>query len=195
MDSGWAAVAVVIGAVVLIGAVMVGVSLATSPEETRIRFEDAAIAFLHPPEWTVVAGDPDDPEVHRLVVHLVTYGVDPDLLCTSYGDECGLDVSRIPSGEASIIVTAFAGGTPPVPDPVISLPAGLDADLLVDGRPAAFEMELVDPETRLLWWQLSPPDFPDRWIEVRAVTRGLSLDQADVQAEIDRLIASVELGG
>lgn len=187
MDSGWAAVAVVIGVVLVVAAVMVGVSLASAPEDPRLRFEDPAIAFLHPPEWTVVAGAPDEPDAHRLVAHLVTYGADPDLLCTSFGEACGLDVSRIPAGEASIIITAFSGGTPPEPDPT--------ARGMVGGRPAAFEAETVDEDTRLLWWQLSPPDFPDRWIEVRAVTRGLSLDQEDVRAEVEQLVESIDLGG
>jgi hypothetical protein len=195
MDSGFAAAAVVIGAVVLIGAVMVGVSLASAPADDRIRFEDDAITFLHPPDWVVAAGDPDDPPVHRVVAHLVTYGVDPDLLCTAYGAECGLDVARIPSGEASIIVTSHEGGTPRVPEPVTTRPYGLDADAIIGGAPAAFERQDVDAETTVLWWQLSPPDFPDRWIEVRAVTRGLSLDQADIQSEIDRLLETIELRG
>jgi hypothetical protein len=129
------------------------------------------------------------------VAHLVTYGVDPDLLCTSYGDECGLDITRIPSGEASIIVTSFEGGTPRVPDPVVSLPYGLDADAIIGGEPAAFERQVVDVKTTLLWWQLSAPGFPDRWIEVRAVLRGLALDQTDVQGEVDALLDTVSFGG
>jgi hypothetical protein len=195
MDSGWAAASVVIGAVVLIGVVMVGVSLAAAPADDRIRFEDEAIAFLHPPEWVVAAGVPDDPPAHRVVAHLVTYGVDPDLLCTAYGDECGLDVTRIPSGEASIIVTSHEGGTPRVPEPVVSRPYGLDADAMYGGRPAAFEREEVDARTEVLWWQLSSPGFPDRWIEVRAVVRGLALDREAVRGEIEVLLESVELRG
>jgi hypothetical protein len=185
----------VIGALLLVGAVMVGVSIAAAPDDDRIAFEDPAIAFRHPPDWTVVRGSPSDPPAHRVVAHLVTFEVDPDLLCTSYGDECGLDVTRIPSGDASIIVTAFEGGTPRVPEPVVSLPYGLDADAIIGGEPAAFERQVVDVKTTLLWWQLSPPGFPDRWIEVRAVLRGLSLDQADVQAEVDRVLETVSFGG
>ena len=193
-DSGWATAAVVIGAIVLVGAVMVGVSLASSPRDDRVAFEDSAIRFLHPPEWTVVPGDPTDPPAHRVVAHLVTYDVDPDLLCNSYGDECGLDVTQVPAGEASIIVTAFEGGTPRVPDPLISLPFGLDADALIGGQAAAFERQVVDVKTTLLWWQLSPPGFPDRWIEVRAVLRGFSLDQTNVRGEVEMLLDTVSFG-
>jgi hypothetical protein len=195
MDSGWAAAAVVAGVVVLIGATLVGVSLAAAPTDDRVRFADEAISFLHPPEWTVATGDPDEPDAHRVVAHLVTYAVDPDLLCTAYGEECGLDVTQIPSGEASIIVTAHAGGTPPVPDPVVSRPFGLDADAIIGGKPAAFEQQIVDERTTLLWWQLSSPGFPDRWIEVRAVVRGLSLDRDDAEASIRAVLETVELRG
>ena len=82
-----------------------------------------------------------------------------------------------------------------MPDPVINRPAGLDADAIIGGRPAAFDRRGIDQGATVLWWQLSPPGFPDRWIEVRAVIRGLSLDQADVQAEVDRVLETVSFGG
>lgn len=195
LDSGWAAAIVVLGALVLVGGVMVALSLAAAPTDDRIRFADPEITFLRPPDWVVAAGDPDDPPAHRVVAHLVTFGLDGNQLCTSFGKVCPLARDDIPSGEASIVVTAYEGATPPVPDPVVSRPFGLDADAMIDGKPAAFEQQVVDERTTLLWWQLSPPGFPERWIEISAVVRGLSLDQADVIAEIDALLETVELPG
>jgi hypothetical protein len=53
----------------------------------------------------------------------------------------------------------------------------------------------VDGETVVVWYQLSPPDFPARWIEITAVVRGLELDRSDVLDEITRLLDSVEFPG
>jgi DnaJ domain len=192
MDSGWAAAAVVIGVVVFIAVAMVGVSLASAPTDDRVRFDSDELTFLHPPEWMVAAGDPDDPAEHQIVAHLVTFGVEPDRLCTSFGATCPLDPSQVPPGEASIIVTAWEGGTPPVPDPVVSRPYGLHADTIIGGEPAAVDREEVDEGTTLIRWQLSPPGFPDRWIEVTAVIRGLVLDQTGVLDDIEALLRTVE---
>jgi hypothetical protein len=75
---------------------------------------------------------------------------------------------------------------------VTARPAGLSADAIIAGRPAAIERRVVNEDTAVMWYQLSPPGFPDRWIEVTAVVRGLELDQADVLGEIDRLLDTVE---
>ena len=70
-------------------------------------------------------------------------------------------------------MTVWEGGSPPVPDPVTARPYGLDADRIIGGNPAAFEIRNAARESAVAWWQLSPPDFPDRWIEVRADIAGL----------------------
>lgn len=90
------------------------------------------------------------------------------------------------------MITAWEGGVPPIPEPVTARPAGLSADAIIAGRPAAIERRVVDEETTVIWYQLSPPDFPDRWVEVTAVVRGLELDQADVLDEITRLLDTIE---
>jgi len=192
MDSGWAAFGVVAVVAVLVGATMIGLSLVVTPADDRVAFESADLRFRHPPEWVVAAGDSSDPDRHHVVAHVVTFGVETSQLCTTFEGPCALEPDDIPSGEASIVITAWEGGAPPVPEPVTALPAGLSADAIIAGRPAAIERRVVDEDTAVMWYQLSPPDFPDRWIEVTAVVRGLTLDQADVLAEIDRLLDTIE---
>lgn len=192
MDSGWAAFGVMAGVVLVVGVSMIGLSLVASPSDDRIGFESADLRLRHPPDWVVAPGDASDPEGHRVVAHLVTFGTEPSELCTTYGADCDLEPDDIPSGEASIVITAWEGGEPPVPEPVIARPAGLSADAIIAGRPAAIERRVVDAETAVVWYQLSPPDFPDRWIEVTAIVRGLELDQADVLHEIDRVLDTIE---
>ena len=192
MDSGWAAFGVVAAVAVLVGASMIGLSLVATPADDRVTFESPDLRFRHLPEWTVAAGSASDPEDHRVVAHVVTFGVEPSQVCTSFDAPCTLEPVDIPAGEASIVITAWEGGQPPVPEPVTARPAGLSADGIIAGRPAAIERREVDEDTTIVWYQLSPPDFPDRWIEVTAVVRGLSLDQAHVLDEIGRLLDTFE---
>ena len=80
----------------------------------------------------------------------------------------------IPPGEGLILITSHASGTPPVPEPVRQLPGGADADAIIGGEPAAHTRTELEDGLTLDWWQLSPPGFPDRWIEVRVLTRGFA---------------------
>lgn len=195
MDSGWAAFGVVAAVAVLVGASMIGLSLVAAPADDRVSFESSELRFRHLPEWTVAAGDATDPTRHRVVAHVVTFGVEASQLCTSFDGPCALEPDDVPSGEASIVITAWEGGEPPVPDPVTVRPAGLSADAIIAGRPAAIERRAIDEDTAVMWYQLSPPDFPDRWIEVTALVRGLELDQTDVLDEIARLLDTIEFPG
>jgi len=195
MDSGWAAFGVVTAVLVLVGATMIGLSLIASPSDDRVAFASSDLRLRHPSEWVVASGADADPVGHRVVAHLVTFGLEPSQLCTSFAAPCSLEPDDIPSGEASIVITAWDEGEPPVPDPVTALPAGLSADAIIGGRPAAIDRRVVDEETVVVWYQLSPPDFPARWIEVTAVVRGLELDRSDVLDEITRLLDTVEFPG
>lgn len=192
LDSGWAAFGVVAAVVVLVGVAMIGLAMVATPSDDRVSFESPELRLRHPAEWVVAPGDDSDRDDHRVVAHLVTFGVEPSQLCTSFDGPCPLEPENIPSGEASIVITAWQGGEPPVPEPVTARPAGLSADAIIAGRPAAIERRDVDEETTIVWYQLSPPDFPDRWIEVTAVVRGAPLDQTDVLDEITRLLDTVE---
>lgn len=196
-DSGWLALGAVGGVVVLIGVLMLAISVAASgpPEEdSRARFVSNDLSLRHPPEWVVAAGTDASPE-HRIIAHLVTYSVDPGALCTTFGGECELIGSQVPPGEASILITAWQGGTPPVPDPVVRRSYGLDADRIIAGRPAAFELERGGEGARA-WWQLSPPGFPDQWIEVTAeIGGGQVRSQDEMLREIEDVLQTVEFSG
>jgi hypothetical protein len=191
-DSGWIAAAVVALVVVAVGVVMIGVSVAAQPGDDRVALDTTAMSFLHEPEWTTMLGDGDDPPEHQVLAHLATWQTDPAQLCTTYAEECGIAAQDIPEAEASILITSHQGGTPPVPEPVRELPGGADADAIVGGRPAAFDQTEVENGLWLYWWQLSPPDFPDRWIEVRALTRVTPERDSAVLDEIRRMMASIE---
>jgi hypothetical protein len=71
-------------------------------------------------------------------------------------------------------------------------PYGLDADDIIGGQPAAIERHTLGPETTEIWWQLSPPGFPDRWIEVHAVVAGLGPEQDEVLQEITQMLESLK---
>jgi hypothetical protein len=42
------------------------------------------------------------------------------------------------------------------------------------------------------WWQLSPPGFPDRWIEVRADIAGLQRERQDFFDEIVAMLDTLQ---
>ncbi|MBA2266668.1 MAG: J domain-containing protein, partial [Chloroflexi bacterium] len=172
MDSGWVAFGVVAAVAVLVAAIMIGVSAASQPFDDRQRFTSDELDFAYPQGWTLTPISEFAPADHRIIAHLATFASEPTSLCTSVAEPCNLTGSAIPPGEASIVFTAWEGGTPPVPDPVVSRPFGLDADDIIGGTPAAFEIREGEEDTIIAWWQLSPPGFPDRWIEVRAVIAG-----------------------
>ena len=108
------------------------------------------------------------------------------------GEPCAIDGDAIPPGEASIVITAWDAGTPPVPDPVVTRPFGLDADAVIGGKPAAIDTQDLGDDTILVWYQLSPPGFPERWIEVNVLVHGRSLDQADILGEVALVLDTVE---
>jgi len=180
MDSGWVAIGVVAGAAALVAVLMIGVSVASQPADDRQRFTSEELALAFPPDWNLTPGDETDPVEHQVIAHIATFAIEPASLCTSFADPCDLIGDAIPPGEASIVITAFQGGTPPVADP---------DEILIGGAPAAFEVRQGEDDTYIALWQLSPPGFPDRWIEVRADIGGRRLEQAalldDIRAVLD----------
>ena len=188
MDSGWVAIGILAGVALVVAVLMIGVSMAARPADDRLRFSSDVVGFAYPPDWTLAAGDETDPPEHRVVAHLVTFGVEPEQLCTSFADPCQVPV---PPGEASVVITAWQGGTPPVPEPVTSRPYGLDADAIIGGKPAVFELREVSQESVVAWWQLSPPDFPDRWIEVRAEIGGQEFERQEMIASIGAVLETL----
>jgi len=181
MDSGWVAFGVVAAVAVLVAVVMIGVSAASQPADDRLRFTSDEVEFAYPSDWSVSYDGCGDSPDHRVVAHIVTFEIDPE---QRFADSCDLTGGAIPPGEASIVITAQEGGTPPVPEPVTARPFGLDADAIIGGKPAVFESRQSGDDTIIAWWQLSPSGFPDRWIEVRAEVAGLRLEQAAILDEI-----------
>ena len=193
MDSGWAAVAVLGVVAVMVALVMVFVSAASSPADDRATFASDELSFRYPPRWSLTPGDGTDASKHhRVIAHLVTFTIDEDQRCTSFTSPCPLTGEAIPHGDASIVITAWEGGTPPVPDPVVTRPFGLDADDIIGGHPAAFEIRRSGDDLTTAWWQLSPPGFPDRWIEILADVRGQELEEVRVMAEIGAVLETIE---
>ena len=190
MDSGWMAIGILAGVGVVVAVLMIGVSLASRPADDRLRFSSDVITFAYPPDWILAAGDETDPPEHRVVAHLVTYAVEPGQLCTSFEGPC--ELPAVPPGESSVLITAWQGTTPSVPEPVTSRPYGLDADAIIGGNPAVFELREVTRDSAVAWWQLSPADFPDRWIEVRAHIGGQEFERQEMLASIEAVLATLE---
>ena len=63
---------------------------------------------------------------------------------------------------------------------------------MIGGQAAAIERHELGPESIEMWWQLSPPGFPDRWIEVHAVIAGLGPEQDEVLGKIQQMLDSLE---
>ena len=189
MDSGWVAIGTVAAVTLLLAVAMIGVSVASQAPDDRLRFTGDVLEFAYPSDWSLFPGDGDSPN-HRVVAHVVTFGIEPAQQCTSFADACDLTGETIPAEEASIVITEWRGGTAPVPDPV-----GVDADVTIGGQPAVFEVRQSRDATTIAWWQLSPPGFPNRWIEVRAEIAGRRPQQAIMLGEIRAVLDTVAFPG
>jgi hypothetical protein len=188
-DSGWLAAAVA-GAMILM-VVLVGIVLTAGVEgdaSTRTAF--AGVNLVVPDGWRAFEGDGTDPAGHRVVAHIVSYEIAPTERCISFNHECPIEPSVVPPDAASVVITAWADGTPPVPDPILTRPFGRDAERIIGGQPAAFELRRLT-DGAIAWWQLSPPGFPDRWIEVEANLGGGRFDQDRSVREIDEMLRSL----
>jgi hypothetical protein len=193
MDSPWVAAGVVIGIAALVAAVMIGVAVASAPpQEPRVTFRGPEVELSHPDGWSLARGATAQPSAHHIIVHLTTYPVPSEDLCTTYGEPCDPAPADIPEGEASIVLIGFEGGTPPEPEPLVRRPFGLDADDMIGGQPAAIEVRSSAAGRNLVWWQLSPPGFPDRWIEVHAVIADANLEESAVFGDVQDMIETIE---
>lgn len=191
-DSGWLAVAVLAVCALLVATVMVFINatMGPPPEDDGETFTSSEVTFVHPPAWTVIPGVADQPEDHRVIAHISSYGIAPGDACTDITLPCALTADVVPPGEASIIITSWSEGEPPA-DPVVQLPAGLDTDATIGGQPAAFRWQSTD-DGAVAWWQLSPPGYPDRWIEVHASLGGRELEQRDGLEKANELLRTLQ---
>jgi hypothetical protein len=192
-DSGWLAVAIVLGAALVIGIVMAGIGLASGApaiaDDPRVTI--GPLSFTNPSDWEVATGEEGQPSEHRVLAHLATYDVTPAEPCTDIADPCGATADAVPPGEASIIVVGWEVGVPPVPEPLQQRAFGLNAQRIIGDQPAAFQLQRA-ADGALAWWQLSPPGFPDRWVEVTAYIGGQRREQDEMLSQIEGWLAAVE---
>ena len=75
-------------------------------------------------------------------------------------------------------------------------PYGLDADDIIGGQPGSHQPgHTLGPCRRpslSSWWQLSPPGFPDRWIEVNAEIGGQEFERQEMIASIEAVLETLE---
>ena len=193
MDSPWAVMGVVGGIAAAVAAAMVGMALVSAPRPDPLTtFTSPVLELRHPENWTRARGSADQESAHRIVLHVVTYPMPSKDLCTDFGEPCHPSPGEIPPGEASIVVIAYEGGTPPEPEPLVSRPFGLDADAMIGGRPAAVEREAAPGGNTLVWYQLSPPGFPGRWIEVNTIVAVPDLEDSETFGEIEAMLETLE---
>ena len=196
-ESGLVAVAVVAVTALVVGAIMIGVSIAGQPPpsvDDRPIIATDLMSLRQPNGWSVAIGEADQPVDHRVLAHLTSFDLDPGEACTAFGDACRITADAIPSGGASVIITAWFSGEPPVSDPITRRPYGLDVDEIIGEEPAAFRWEST-PTRSIAWWQLSPPGFPDQWIEVHAEMRDYALNRTAALDEIEAMLQTVEFTG
>ena len=177
---------VAIGVLFVVAVVVAALTLSAGPPAEVDSFESSDVSFMYPAEWTVNEGEPGQELANRVIAHLVTFPVSDDEVCTSFDDPCPLAGEGMPAVGASVVMTARQGGPPR-----ISNPEDLDADE-IGGAPAAFRVERSGRRKTVAWWQLSPPGFPDRWIEVRADIAGLQNERQDLFDDIVAVLESVE---
>lgn len=184
MDSGWLVAVGVIGFTVVLGGLMLSLSLAVGPTTQTRSFTSDGITFDYPTAWRLTPATEDEDATHRVIAHLTSFSTDADERCTVFTTRCRWEERALPAGGASVQVFEYTGVPPPEPNP--------DEGVLIGGRPSAQAQTTIGDEFLSAWWQLSPPDFPDRWIEVRAEIRGGSLERGRRMAEIDSILGSLE---
>jgi hypothetical protein len=189
-DSGW--LAAVVAAAMILATVVVGIVFTAGAQgDATTRIGLPGFSLVMPDQWRAFEGDGSDPAGHQVVAHIVSYEIDATERCLSFAHACPIATGDVPPGEASVVITGWSEGTPPIPDPILQRPFGRDAERMIGGEPAAFELRRTE-DGAIAWWQLSPPGFPDRWIEVRADIGGQVLEQDEMMAQIEGLLATVE---
>ena len=175
-----------IGLLAAVAAVAAVLALSSRPPESTALYQGEDVSFTYPADWTLNEGDAGQDPAHRVIAHLVTFPVSDEEVCTSFDDPCPLTGEGMPAAGASVVMTAWEGETPRIADP-----DDLDADE-IGGAPAAFRIERAGRRETVAWWQLSPPGFPDRWIEVRADIAGLQRERQDAFDDIEAVLESLE---
>jgi hypothetical protein len=187
MDSGWMVAAVVAAIAVVVGGIMVAIVMVAEAPSRTITYLGDQLRFEYPDTWSLTEADggpADDATGHRVVAHLTSFSTGADERCLTFSERCRWEGETLPSGGASVQVIAWDFGPPPDPSPT--------ADMLIGGEPAVHAQTIVGGEMLSAWWQLSPPGFPDEWIEVRAEIRGGDLERGRRLAELEALLRTLE---
>jgi hypothetical protein len=177
---------VAIGILALVALAVAFLTLRAGPPAEVNSFDNDDVSFTYPSDWSLAGGDQGQDPAHRVIAHLVTFPVADNEVCTNFDDPCPLTGDGMPAVGASVVMTSWEGGTPRIADP-----ENLDAEE-IGGEPAAFRIERSGRRETVAWWQLSPPGFPDRWIEVRADIAGLQRERQDLFDEIVAVLDSLE---
>lgn len=189
-ESGWLAVVVVAAAAMLVGLVMLVLAQAGGAASNGSRIELDGISFEVPDAWRAYPGAGTDSNDHQVLAHLVSYEIATGERCLSFDHECPIVSADVPPGQASVVITSWGEGAPPVPDPVTARP-GRDADRIIGGQPAVFDLRR-HRDGADAWWQLSPPGFPERWIEVHASLGGGRIEQDRAVRTIDDMLQTLQ---
>jgi hypothetical protein len=184
MDSGWLVAAIVGVVILVVGGIMVLVVMVAEAPSRTITYAGDELRFEYPDTWHLTEADRPDASGRRVVAHLTSFSTGADERCLTFSVRCRWEGEALPFGGASVQVIAWDFGPPPDPSP--------NADLLIGGEPAVHAQTTVGGEMLSAWWQLSPPGFPDRWIEVRAEIRGGELERRRRMAELEEVLRSVE---
>ena len=183
MDSGVLVAAVVATIALAVGGIMVVVAMVAGPPSRTLTYLGDEVRFQYPDTWSLTeAGDPAAAG-HHVVAHLTSFSTGSDERCLVFSERCRWEGETLPSGGASVQIVEWDFGPPPDPDP--------SDELVIGGQPAVHAQTTVGGEMLSAWWQLSPPGFPDRWIEVRAEIRGGELERGRRMAEILTMLDSL----
>lgn len=183
MDSGVVVAAVVATIALAVGGIMVVVAMVAGPPSHRLTYLGGEVQFQYPDTWNLTEAGHPAPAGHRVVAHLTSFSTGPDERCLVFSERCRWEGQTLPSGGASVQIIEWDFGPPPDPEP--------SGALVIGGEPAVHAQTTVGGEMLSAWWQLSPPGFPDRWIEVRAEIRGGELERGRRMAEILTMLDSL----
>lgn len=183
MDSGWVAVAVIGMIALAVAGVMTALAIATDPPSFVRAFDGDEVSFEYPDTWTLSAPEESDGGPRRVLAHLTSFSTGDDERCLVFAERCRWEGEALPAGGASVQLFSWKGVPPPDPEP--------NAGELIGGEPSVHGRTTVADEFLSAWWQLSPPGFPDRWIEVRAEIRGGDFERGQRMAEISAMLDSL----
>ncbi|MGH2417007.1 MAG: J domain-containing protein [Candidatus Limnocylindria bacterium] len=189
METPQRVAAIAIGVLAVAAATMAVLTLSAGPPPEFSSFDSPDVSFSYPADWTVAEGEPSQDPAHRVIAHLVTFPLNDEERCTSFDDPCPLTGEGMPAEGASVVITAWEGGTPRIADPESLEAGGIGG---IGGAPSAFRFERSSRTETVAWWQLSPPGFPARWIEVRADIAGPQRERQALFDDVVRLLESLE---